>query len=490
MRTGRAIRLFLVSAAAAAVAACTVGPDFRQPAVASPPVWGGEPTDVRSATVAEPVDGRWWNSFGDPELSSLVGRLVRQNLDLQSAAERVRQADAQRQITRSEGLPHIDEQSHYLHERFSPNGFISLVQPAPFAPLVFDDWENQLSASWEIDLFGRVRRAVEAQRANTVAAVEARHAVALDALANLAEDYMQLRGTQRREAIAEANLDLAKRDLTLVQSQLANGVGTTLNLANAQATVAAITATLPGLLDTEARTINAIGFLLAEPPRALASELAGPGRQPIVPPVVPVGLPSELVTRRPDVREAAASLHAATAETGVAVASFYPDISLTGQFGGDGRIIGNAFSLPSRAFTVGPQLDLPLFQGGRLVGTLRLRRSQQREAAIAYRDTVLGAWQDVDNALTSYAEAQRTRTEIAGEVRQDEAALGAARQSFTEGAIDFLNVISAQTALLQSEDQLAESDVAVETDLVALYKALGGGWDVADAGLRVAATGG
>ena len=468
-------------AIALALAGCTVGPDYHPPLVASPLHWGREPQHVAGRTDSNPIDARWWQSFRDPELSSLVKRLVLQNIDLMTAAERVREAEDQRAVVRSEGLPQVDEKSSYTHQRESPNGFVSLVQPAPFAPLTYDIWQNALSASWELDLFGRVRRAVEAQRANIAAMIAARHAVALDALANLAQDYMQYRGTQLRIAIARRNLVLARQDLALVLNRFDNGVGTTLNVARSRAQVATEAANLPTLRAEAARLVNAIGLLLAEPPRALQAELAPAKALPLVPPAVPIGLPADLIRRRPDISEAEARLHEATAQTGVAVASFYPDVSLTGQFGADGRIIGNAFSLPDRAFSIGPSVDLPLFNGGRLVGTLRLRRARQREAALDFRRTVLRAWRDVDDALTAYAEAQQRRVEVAAAERQDRIALRAARQSFTLGAVDFLDVISAESALLADQGTLARNDTETETDLVGLYKALGGGWEVADA---------
>ncbi len=461
-----------------ALAGCAVGPDFHRPDAAAPPVWAGD--DAAGVVSRAVVDATWWDSFHDPELSSLVGRLVRQNLDLQSAAERVQQADAEREIARAQGLPHVDERSSYQHERQSPKGFISLVQPAPFAPLTYDIWQNALAASWELDLFGRVRRAVEAQRANTEAEIEARHAVALDAISSVALDYLQLRGTEARIGIAERNLAIADHEVTLVHDQFANGVATILSVAQAEAQRAAVAATLPPLEAGKARLVNAIGLLLAETPRALEGELDRTATALAVPPVVPVGIPSGLLRRRPDVREAEASLHAATANTGVAVAAFYPDVSLSGQFGADGRIIGNAFSLPARMFMVGPTIDLPLFEGGRLRGTLRLRRSQQRQAALAYRNTVLGAWRDVDDAVTAYGEALRARDEIARAAAADQAALGAAQQGFAQGAVDFLNVTNAEASLLSVQDQLATADTEIETDLVSLYKALGGGWQVAD----------
>jgi NodT family efflux transporter outer membrane factor (OMF) lipoprotein len=462
------------------LAGCALGPDYKTPSTNGAPPWGSEPNSVASATFGGAVDEEWWRSFRDPELISLVARYTRQNIDLARAAERVQQSQAERGIAASQGLPRVEAQAQYARERVSPAGTLSLLEPAPGAPLAFNLWQDSLQSSWELDLFGRVRRAVEAAGANTAAAIEARHAVALIGLAELAQDYMELRGAQSREAITRHNLALSTHSLALVRDQVSNGTATTLDLANAKAQQATIASELPRLRETEARLINAMGLLLAEPPRALESELEGPAPRIMIPPSIPVGLPSELARRRPDIREAEARLHMATAQTGVAIASFYPDISLTGSFGLQGLQFANAFTLQDRFFSLGPTIDLPIFEGGRLRGTLRLRRSQQREAALAYRNTVLQAWEDVDDALTAYAEAQKRRSLVARAAAENKVALAAARQSFEQGATDFLNVISAQAALLRSEDELAQSDTEIETDLVGLYKALGGGWAVVD----------
>ncbi len=471
----------LLAIVAASLAACTVGPDFHQPQTDNPAAWGGEPSDVGSVTYGGPVDEQWWRSFDDPELTSLVSRLSRQNIDLASALERVQQAQAQTQVAASQGLPHINEQSQYTFTRESPHGFISLVEPVPGAPLGFSLWTNALQSSWELDLFGRVRRAVEAQRADTEAEIEARHAIALRAIADLAQDYMQLRGTQVRAAITRRNLALANHDLALVRDQFANGVATTLDIANAEAQQATIASELPALRAEAARLINAIGYLLAEPPRALEGELTPVVALPLAPPTVPIGLPGDTCAgRRPDVREAEARLHAATAETGVAVADFYPDVTLNGSAGTQSLRFSSLFDLKSGMFMIGPSIDIPIFEGGRLRGALKLRKSQQREAALQFHNTVLQAWQDVDNALTAYLEAQRRRVDIAETVNQYLLALNAARQRYQEGAIDFLNVISAESAVLQNQDALANSDTEIATDLVALYRALGGGWQLVD----------
>ncbi len=367
------------------LAACTVGPNFKPPApiAPTPQRFNAEPADVKSTTYAGAVDVTWWTSFKDPELTSLIGRLARQNLDLQIAAERVRQARSQRRIALAQGLPQIDARAQYTHERESPAGMVSLVTPAPGAPLEFNLWQDSLAASWEIDLFGRVRRSVEAASADTEAQVEARRSLALAAISDVATDYLQLRDVQTREGIARQDLQLASENLALVRNRFDNGVATTLDMAQASAQRATIASMLPELLSEKARLINAIGLLLAEPPRSLQAELSPPKPEPGAPPRVPVGLPGDLVRRRPDVREAEARLHEATAQTGVAVADFYPDITLMGDEGLQGLRFADAFSPRDRQFDFGPSISLPIFHGGRLRATLQL--AQVRAAGRGHR---------------------------------------------------------------------------------------------------------
>jgi NodT family efflux transporter outer membrane factor (OMF) lipoprotein len=463
------------------IAGCTVGPNYQSPEIAEAPRrTSPETAGVPSRTVEGAIDQTWWKTFRDPRLSSLVERLVAQNLDLKTAAERVVQSVAQRQVAVSQGLPHVEGQSSSTYNRVSPNGLVSEFEPAPGSSVEYALFRDGVTSSWQLDLFGRVRRAVEAADAETLAAVENRHGVALAALAELAQSYIQLRGTQNRLGIAKRNLRLSEENVDLVNARFGSGVATTLDLAQARAQQATIAATLPPLRTREAELINAVGLLLGDAPRALESELRKPSAIPREPRQVPVGLPGTLVRRRPDVREAEARLHEATAQTGVAVANFYPDVTLNGAAGVESLHLSNLFSPASAAFSVGPDVSIPIFEGGRLRGALALSESRQREAAIAFQKTVLRAWQEVDNALTAYAEAQHLRADIARAVAQNQAALEAARQRYSEGALDFLNVNSALGQLLQSENDLADSDTLIATDLVNLYRALGGGWQVAD----------
>ena len=464
-----------------ALTGCTVGPDYQSPEIKEAPTRSApDGGDVSSRIVEDAVDIVWWKSFRDFELTSLVERLASQNLDLQTAAERVIQSVAQRQVAASAGLPHIEGQSSATYNGASPNGVLSLLTPAPGAPLDYGLFKDGLMSSWQLDLFGRVRRAVEAAGANTLAAVENRHGVALAAVAELAQSYMQLRGTQNLIGIAKRHLRIVGENEELVNTRFANGIATTLDLAQARAQQATIAATLAPLRSREVELINAIGLLLGDTPRALEAELRRAQILPRVPRVAAAGLPGTLVRHRPDVREAEARLHEATAETGVAVANFYPDVALNGAVGVESLRLSNLFSPASAAFSAGPVISIPIFEGGQLRGALALRESRQREAATFFHETVLRAWKEVDDALTAYREAQNRRADVARSVTENKVALQAARQRYSEGAIDFLNVNATQTLLLQSENDLADSDTQIATYLVSLYRALGGGWEVAD----------
>jgi NodT family efflux transporter outer membrane factor (OMF) lipoprotein len=456
---------------------CTVGPNFERPKIEMAAAYSDEPQDVGSRTYGGAVDTAWWTSFGDTELTALVDRLAKQNLDLQQAAERVRQARAQRTIAASQGLPHAEGDAKYTRKRQSANGEASLEEPVPGAPLEYNLYQPQLQASWELDLFGKVRRTVEAANARTAAAIEARNGIALSAVAELAQDYMQFRQLQAEETVLRSNLAAADRRVSLTRNRFANGVATTLDVAQAEAESATIAQSLPDLENRKAAIANAIALLLAQPPRALSDELDRLAAQPLVPPKVPVGLPGELMRRRPDVRQAEAELHAATADTGVAVASFFPSINLMGNFGFESLSAGSLFDWSSRAFAVGPTISLPFFEGGRLKGNLELRKSEQREAAIAYRQAVLSGWRDVDDALTAYAQAQHSRQSAEAMLAADRRVLIAAEDRQRQGIATMLDVVAAQQSVFRAEDDVAQAQGKIDVTLVTLYKALGGGWE-------------
>ena len=472
-------RLVLCAVAALALSACTVGPDFVPPPVVAPNSFGHG-----AAQCAQPHDRRRARSAMVALLSRSRARIARGTA--RRAKSRSQDGGGARRAggrgaghRRLAGLPHVEVQSMDYSERISEYGTASLAVPSG-APLIFSFLQQGLNASWELDLFGKVRRAVEAQDATTLAAIENRRGVALMALAELAQSYMSLRGAQTQLAIAERNLRIAEDDIRLVESRFANGVATTLDLRPGARSKgehrrnAAAAARARGAAHQRHRPAAGLE------PRALEQELRPSKPPPTTPRLVGVGLPATLLRRRPDLREAEARLHAALAEIGEAEAEFYPDVNLVGDFNVQSLTLKQLFRASSTQWTLGPTITIPIFEGGRLRGNLALKESRHREAAIDFQKTLLRAWQEVDDALTAYAQAQKRRAAAARAAAQDKIALGAATQRYREGLVDFLNVNAALAQLLRSENDLVQSEVEVASDLVRLYRALGGGWEIAE----------
>ena len=293
----------------------------------------------------------------------------------------------------------------------------------------------------------------------------------------VARDYVQLRGIQTQLDIAHENIKTEQESLTLSQDRARAGLTTQLDVANAAAQLDSTISQVPQLEQQQAQMINALSFLLGEAPRALEAELIVAKPVPPVPPRVPIGLPSELARRRPDIRQAEAQLHSATADIGVAVADFYPKVTLDGSFGLQSLSAKDLGNWAARQYGFGPTISLPIFEGGRLRATLSLRKVEQQEAALNYQQTVLQAWHDVDNALTAYAAEQKRRDSLQNAVVQNRRAVSLSRQRYTQGVSDFLDVLDAERSLLSAELQLADSTTTVSENLVQLYKALGGGWE-------------
>lgn len=458
------------------VAGCSLGPDFHKPDRPAPAHWPAPQADVApSQPLTGPLQRRWWDSFHDARLSALIEQVAARNLDLQMASARVLQSRAARSSVAADEAPSVGADAGYSRARNSAEG---LNDPSGHAgKSAYDVWQGDLTAGWELDLWGRVRRQVEAADANVQVAEDDRRGVLLTLLAETARDYIQLRAVQRTLGVTEDNLTLARHSLKLSQDRQAEGVATRLDVAQASAQVASIEARLPTLQARRDDLINALSLLAAEPPGRLQAQLLAPGALPEPQQRFAIGLPSELAARRPDIRQAQARLHAVTASIGVAEADFYPRIRLSGSVGLQSLQLADLGSWSARRFALGPQVSLPIFEGGRLKGTLQLREAQQREAAVNYRKTVLGAWHEIDDVLRLYNASQLRRDHLAEAVRQNRIALDTAQRQYVEGAVDFLNVLSVQSALLTSEEQWIDSSSAVAQALVGLYKALGGGWE-------------
>ncbi len=462
------------------------------------------PTSKLSIPAAEPVDVEWWAVLRDPQLTALMRRVAGANLDVRTQEIRLAEARAQRGVTRAGEFPTINGNGSYTRELPSKQGVLSLIGGSgsqatqsnglggtqggvPFSSTgssgipAFDLFQTGFDASWELDLWGRVRRQVESADAQVDASVEARRQTLLTSLAELARNYVQLRGLQESERIVRSNLASANEAVRLTNERFQGGLSTDLDVAQSRAQAEATGANLPQLEAQEQQAINAISFLLGEPPGALGAELETRKPVPPVPPTVPIGLPSELARRRPDIRQAEAQLHAATADIGTAQADFYPRITLSGSVALQATQLKNLFNLNAITYGFGPSVTVPIFEGGRLRRTLELRQAQQKEAAVNYQRIVLQAFHDVDNALISYRADQLRRDRIAAEVAQSRRALSLANDRYKNGLSDYLEVLTAQRTLLAAEQDLATATTTVSTDLVQLYKALGGGWEIGEA---------
>ncbi len=488
---------------------CTVGPNYEQPKPWwSPARWiglgsKGDANAPGSVTVGDPVDPQWWKLLGDPKLTALETRLIDSNLDIRIAAIRLAEARAQLGVAQGAELPTVNANASYERQRQSANGVISLLSgsatsdnglggqgglPSQAATSTsggassalvkpFDLYQTGFDASWEIDLWGRVRRNVESVAAQGQAIQEAGRDTMVTASAELARDYIELRGIQLKLQYTKDNLVSAQQSLSLTRQRALGGVSTDLDVATAAAQVSTNEAEIPPLEQQETVMMNAIALLLGQEPRALETDLGTAAPIPPVPPAIPVGLPSDLARRRPDIRRAEALLHSATADTGVAVADFYPQVTLSGSATLQALQLHTLANWASGAYALGPSVTLPIFRGGELTRTLQLRKFQQQEAAITYQRTVLSALHEVDNAMTAYAAQQRRRDALQQAVEQNRRALGLARDRYAQGVADFLQVLTAERSLLAAQQDLADSTTSVSTDLVQLYKTLGGGWE-------------
>ena len=478
----RGPRALALALAAALLAGCNVGPDFAPPDPGLP----NDAFSAREARGAAPPSPTWWRAFRDPVLTDLEARVAAANLDVKTATIRLAESRFQRGVAASALLPSVNADAKYQYELYSQNGIAGLLTklvPAtttsttPLTIPAISDYTIGFDASWELDLWGHVRRSVESADAQVEQSAELRRDTLVSSLAELARDYVQLRGAQTQIAIANENLAIAREIQKVAEERQRKGVATGFDAQTSTAQAENVSARIPTLRSDESQYSNAIGFLLDEPPGALQSAL-GPRKRALAPPGVPsLGVPSELARRRPDIRAAEARLHAATADIGVAVAAFYPTIKLNGVVSLDALDAKNLFKASSLQYNAGPSIVLPIFDAGRLKSTLELRKAEQQEAAIAWHKTVLQAWREVVDALTAYRREAERRAGLKRELEHSRQALDIARSRYKTGVGEFLSVLDAERSYLQAAQDFETSTTNVSLDLVTLYKALGGGWE-------------
>jgi NodT family efflux transporter outer membrane factor (OMF) lipoprotein len=451
-----------------------VGPDYEAPQPAVPPGFSALEAAAegeRSRAKAEAADlSEWWRAFGDPVLVSLVERAVASNLDLKVAAARVREARGVQGIAYGGLLPQVGVRGSYTRQRWSENG------PFPTNGEAFNQYQAGFDASWEIDVFGGRRRELEAADADLDAAVEALRDVRVSVLAELARAYVDLRGAQARLEIAMQNLEAQRKTAQITRARLDAGQTTELDVARAEAQVQATASVLPALETAARASAHALALILAKPPGELLAELARAGSLPTAPAEIPVGLPTDLLRRRPDLRRTERELAAATARIGVATSDLYPKFFLAASFGTDSAEASDLFTAASRTFAFGPAIRWPLFQGGRIRANIEVQNARQEQAALRFEQALLGALRDVEDALVAHSREQRRRASLAQAVALQRRSVELADQRYLQGLVDFLAVVDAQRALFLAQDALVQSEQAIAANTIALYKALGGGW--------------
>ena len=435
-----------------------VGPDYKPQDANTPAGWVG----TKNAASPDTTLLEWWTEFNDANLTSLIERAMKSNLDLRQAEERIRQARAASGVAGAGFWPTADVTGSATRSGTGTNKS--------------NLFKTGLDATWELDIFGGTRRNIEAAKADIRASIEDRRDVLVTLTSELAINYVQLRGYQQEIIIAQNNLKSQQQSASVVRKRYEGGFVSALDVANADAQVATTMSQIP-LIETSAQqTIYNISVLLGQEPASLLEELSPASSIPLTPPEVPTGLPSEMLRRRPDIRRAEAQIHAATAQIGVATADLFPKFNLAGNIGISASRPGN-LRWDQRSWSFGPSASWEIFNAGRVSSNIEVQKALQQQAVLAYKKTVLTAIQDVENALVAYANEQEHHKALIDAVAANRKAVDLATQLYVEGQTDFLSVLDAQRSLYNSEDSLVQSTRNLSTDLISLYKALGGGWD-------------
>jgi outer membrane protein, multidrug efflux system len=468
------------------IGGCLVGPNYHVPNVSSQPGWSStqpasdttDTHDARAAPTSRPtilesggdLPDKWWRTLGDPALNRLVEQAIVSNLTLREAEARIREARAQSAGARAGLFPTVRGDGGYSFNHDDGPLFPVEAGDYQFGAVGFD-------TAWELDLFGGTRRSVEASVDTTEAQIEAKHDGVVSVLAEVCRVYVGLRTDQARTAIARDNLHIARQSLELAKRRRAAGIAGDLDVVRAQALVTATAATLPQLQSRCLQEIHAIGVLLGQQPDSLVPSLSTPSAIPTPPRTIPLGLPSDLLRRRPDIRRVERELAAATASIGVAEANLYPQFSLNGDLGVGAISASDLFNWSSRYVSFGPSARWLLFDAGRVLADVDSRRAVRQELLDEYQQTILSATREVEDSIVAVNRSQDTCTWNRQTMQADQEAVRIASELYGNGLTGFLNVLDTERSLFAAKDAVASNDGEIAVDVIALYKSLGGGWE-------------
>jgi outer membrane protein, multidrug efflux system len=459
----------LVFVVAALAASCTLGRDYKRPAIETPSTYRSASAETSTASLA---DLQWFELFRDETLTKLVKTALQQNFELRIAAERVLQARAAYGITRADQFPSVDVSADLVAARSSQRGANRGIPAGVDTDVSYT--QAGFSLGWELDVWGRLRRLSEAARAQYLATEEARHGVITTLVADVSETYLALRALDLELEIARRTRDVANDSLRLTETRRTSGVASGLDVRQAEQLLFTATGQIASIEREIAQAENALSLLLGQVPGDV------PRGQPLealqAPPAVPAGLPSALLERRPDIRRAEQELVAANAQIGAAKAEYFPRISLTGFFGAQSRALTDLLSGPARIASATVGATAPVFNAGRTRGNVRLAEAIHREALVNYQRVIYTAFRDVSDGLAAYAKTSEQRTQQERLVETLSASSQLARQRYQGGLDSYLPVLDAQRNLFQGELELARLRQQQLASVVLLYRALGGGW--------------
>ena len=465
MKTPR-VAIFCLFALLSGCAA--VGPNYQRPELETPLQWRESKEQAPIAPALEKT--AWWQAFGDPLLNRLIAQAAKNNLDLEQARARIKQARAALVLAGAPGLPAVNAGGTVTRSAGSKN----LLPTGSSTPTVY---QAGFDASWEIDVFGGVRRSVEGAQAKLDASIEDLHATLLTLLGDVTKNYVDLRANQAQLQITHHNLEIQQETVAVTRKRYQLGLTSSLEVAQAEAQKATTESNIPTLEAASKQSIHRLGILLAREPNALKIELLAERPLPKVEGLIATGLPSELLHRRPDLRQAERQLAAASADIGVATAGLYPTFDLTLGLGLQASSASKFMETSSRYWSIVPGISLPLLDGGKARANIAGKQAVFDENLAKYRSAYNSALEDVENALTAYYAERAKHLLLVESVRVNEEAVATASERYRRGLTTFLDVLTTQQALYSAHSSLSQSDANQLTDLVSLYKALGGGWD-------------
>jgi multidrug efflux system outer membrane protein len=457
--------------ASALLTACAVGPDYHAPEIDTSPasfVYAGT-----GEFSGREVERNWWNQFQDSELSALVERTLAHNRDLKAAEANLQEARALYLQAGLDLLPTVTSRAGYTEQKRS----VGALNNRAFVPRELKLYSVGFDASWEIDLFGRVRRNVESRDAEVEAQAAELRDLAVSVVAEVARNYFTLRGLQNQLDVARKNAENQAATLKLTEVRLEAGRGTELDTSRAKAQLDTTLATVPPIESAVLQTIHRLGVLTGRPPTALTDELTVPMALPKAPEVIAIGNPAELLRRRPDIRVAERGLASATAQIGVATADLFPRVTFVGSVALEGRTLGALAGAGGESYSVGPRITWAAFDLGRVYARIKAADARAEAGLARYEQTVLTALEETENALVEYNRARQERALLAEAAQASQRAYELAHLRFDEGLADFLTVLDTESRLLEDQQRLAASETRTATALVAVYKALGGGWE-------------